>query len=249
MSVNFSLLPDKVVQSIIVNFKRLSSKLNELEVRQSFHGLAKMSSKWSSMSKELKDALFASISNLPDLNHVTLATIIHSLGLMECLWEGIPKSVKSILIKSASGRQLNDQTISNTIYGMCLMQAKWEKLEDPFKKILINNLSRKDVLLEDTPQHIANILWGLSKMDVSWEEVPKENLELSFSRCVGKYNSQGISNCIYGFSLMDASWNNLSMSTKYGIYKSIQLTSKSFSAQVSYLFDYLLKLVNKQYND
>ena len=103
---------------------------------------------------------------------------------------------------------------------------------------------------EDVPQHIANSLWGLSKMvimlfmllllllllliiqDASWTEMPSKNLEEAFCRCESKYGSQELSNCIYGIALLDASWNSLDRETKIALHRSLKRLAKSMTVQV-----------------
>jgi hypothetical protein len=68
-------------------------------------------------------------------------------------------------------------------------------------------------------------------MDVSWSELPHENLEDAYRRASANMDPQEASNSIYGLSMMDTTWNELASETKRAIYDSIRRTSDAFTIQ------------------
>ena len=98
-------------------------------------------------------------------------------------------------------------------------------------KFNFENLSQEDGFKEDVPQHIANTLWGLAKMDATWNDLPKDNLMNAFMRCKHSVNSQETSNVLYGIAWMDVAWDALSHEFQVALLDALERTSAQMTIQ------------------
>jgi len=254
LRADFHRLPPAAVDAITDNFCRVSSAMNEQEVCSSLHGLAKMEARWDTMSDKLQTAVLDGATNLSSIGCLCLACTIYSLGLLGAKWSELPPDISRHIILTAQSRPLTDQTLSNTMYGLSLMQAEWDTIDSELKEVLLENLARPHSLGADIPQHVANILWALGKMDATWRQLPGDNLQTSLLRCVGSFKHQESANVIYGLAIVDVPWAELHLEVNLAIEKSIvgcvaQMTIQELAnvmyslALMTFDFDYNVEVV------
>jgi hypothetical protein len=119
---------------------------------------------------------------------------------MGAQWSELPDDVKAILVATSSKVTLKDQTFSNMIYGLSLLGVEWQFLEEELRDNLLQALDDDDTFTGNVPQHVANSIWGLAKMDASWTGLPWEKLSVAFKRVAPYLKAQEVSNryeCIF----------------------------------------------------
>ena len=58
------------------------------------------------------------------------------------------------------------------MYGLSLLNVEMNGLEPEFLAVLLDNIAQPDAFGSDISQHISNTIWGLAKMDASWQFIP-----------------------------------------------------------------------------
>lgn len=239
-------------QSLEENYRRIIPLMSQQEMSSAMHGFAKMSASWDIMHIDLRQTMLTSIVRQTNgLTNISLACCVYSLGLMGASWERLPVRLKDTFLHSMAGKGLRDQTISNIIYGMSLLKAEWGSLTPEFREILVETLAQPDAFKDDISQHIANVIWGLAKMDAAWDEVPMSALLEAFVRVAKVLGPQEISIIIYGLAELDMSWLDISEDIRELICEVILRNSNRLSMQelanimyslAKFTFDYQLDL-------
>lgn len=232
LRAEFDHLPPTAVTALTSSYLRVSPWINEQEVCSCLHGLAKMNAQWSHLPEGLRTVLLSSAVALSELGSLCLACTIYSLGLLGARWEALPPQIGAHIVRTAQSRPLSDQTLSNTLYGLSLMGADWELVDPALRSAILSDLARPSVLSADHPQHIANTLWALGKMDATWRHLPGANLERCLLRCIDRASHQEMSNMIYGLAKVDVSWAELSLETIKAMEVAILKNIASVTVQV-----------------
>jgi hypothetical protein len=245
LKTEYSELPLEVVDALAASLSRVMTRMNDQEVCSTLHGFAKMNASWDGeetekngsgsarLMPELRKSMLVCIASLAEIGALCLACTVYSLGMLGATWERLPARIRYALMLAAKSCSLRDQTISNVIYGLSLLKVQWASLDTEFRDILLDSMSQKDAYAKDTSsQHIANTIWGLAKMDASWDHLQgQDRLMGAFVRACQSFSAQEASNSIYGLAVMDAPWNSLSAGAKVALAQALERTAGSMTHQ------------------
>lgn len=167
-------------------------------------------------------------------------------------------SIKALLVSSAGERPLEDQTMANVVYGFSLLGLSWGGMDThmrqvgrlngigllfcyshpfpplPVPKVLVTSLARDECFSANTSacsQHICNTIWGLAKMDATWDYLPQKSIVTTLSAASHLLTCQETANAVYGFAIMDASWKGLPSSVHSALLQAVERNIGTMTTQ------------------
>eukprot|EP01034_Spumella_vulgaris_P021993 gene21993-28082_t len=185
--------------------------------------LMKMGATLKTISDKCKVALFEALARSgKDLDVMSTAVTIKTLGEMDVMWSELPPTVTSALQLACSKNlsSLEFRYIAQIVYGLSAMNAEWSELSSNLKQELIGEcavaLSKSNCDLRDA----ADTMKSLGKMDVQWSVLPHDFTSAVANVCASRIQTiapRGLTGILFGLSGMKAKWSELSPECTTGL--------------------------------
>ena len=233
MEADWLSLPSAFCENIVVALDRISGAFNPQEVSNVLYGLGKMNASWCTFSADLgaisstdayaeeegvrlggidvvqQIAQAAWLSTDLDGVGVDCAGVAHSYEHKHALPESTCHLLAQAVAREAWG--MNAQGVSNVLWGLMLLGVHWNTdLSGTARAALWDGLKREAFRMDE--QEIGNTLLSLSKMHLTWAEVPYD------VRCVlldtlearaPQFAPKGLVMALQALSRLGLSWASL----------------------------------------
>jgi hypothetical protein len=216
----------RAVQRLESQFKVLQSICTLLS------GYAKMGAVWTDLPALVRDVAMRVIMEGKSPDDISVPCVLNALGQMDVKWMKQSPTFRTHIATLMQDLELREQPLTNIVFGIAMMEAKWDCLPENMKRVLLRALQRPESLQEAYPQHIANVLWGLGKLQVPRHELQSFRVLEYITLSASRMNMKELAQVIYGMGMMDLAWNDLPAEAAEALADAITDDSKIYSSQV-----------------
>jgi len=243
MNIRRNQIPQDIQDRLVRTVETKYSELTEQSVSNIIHSFGKIGWKWTDLpvhaQEVLTDSLIFLLKRKPVFSILAVDSCLHGFILLNFDWKKdheLQSSVLRIIEKTfRAGKSVADNAslIPALIYGLGKTSVDWKQLDPRTIQSLRNGIHSYLRECRLSPKAVSNLIYGLGKMEITVQEIPKdfqEDLESAIIKIEKmKYNSQDISNIIYSFSKMKYLWKDLTPQTTDSLNRMIRKVMEEFN--------------------
>lgn len=213
-------------------FVRLEPELKTLHsICTLISGFAKMGATWNTLPNPIRDVAIRVISAGRDPTALSVPCIINNFAQMGVKWKDFASDFRVHLASLSNGLDLTEQGLGNTVFALGLMGAQWSTLEQPLKDVVYRGLSNPMALAEHIPQHVSNVIWGMSKLEIPKDDPVWENILRTAVPSIEAMTVKELSQVMYGLGYAEFSWREISVDLLEATAVRISENSPMYSSQ------------------
>jgi hypothetical protein len=221
-----------VEASLTAAFVRLERELYTLHsICTLLSGLARMGAHWERLPTAIQDVAWRIIAAGRNPTDVSVPCILHAFGQLDLHWATLPLSIQRHLMSLSAGLVLREQSLANTIFGLGMMEATWEMLDAPLTTTLVSALQDPASLAECYPQHLSNVVWGLSRLAIPRSVVPWTMLLTPIVTAAPRMSMKELAQVIYGLGTLEFAWTEVPLEVVEALADAIGAYAQSFTSQ------------------
>lgn len=205
------------------------SELNDREIGNVLHAMAKISIPWTQMPLELQKGLLDNLKGHSEGLMAQQGTMsVYSLGALGMNINEVSKEIKETIffvsrqvlahsaealnVKNSNGVKFpGTQQTSNILYGLAKLECKFYQIPSDLRALI--DIALRNVMELMNEQEVANSVYSLGVMNAKWDLLSQELKETISTTLEKRYHlmiPQGVSNSIYGMALLGVNWKSMS---------------------------------------
>eukprot|EP01038_Epipyxis_sp_PR26KG_P013231 gene13231-17731_t len=194
---------------------KIAEFVTSRDVTTSFGGLAKLRMQWKYLPPATQSDLLDLVSSVVGLfNDREISNILHSMSKLSITWNDIPQKLQNELLAIFMARadKLVSQQGTMSVYAFGILGVSLPKLPQNVQTAIYDVSSSVLGQSAESSQQVANIIYGLAKLDARYSQLPdsvKESMFIGIRKMMHLMNEQEVANTVYALGIIGAKWTDL----------------------------------------